>query len=55
MTVSPNNISVKEKGDTAKLSLMTCVPLGTSLKRLVIIATPTNSNGTLSPQLPLVR
>jgi LPXTG-site transpeptidase (sortase) family protein len=55
MTVSPNNISVKEKGDTAKLSLMTCVPLGTSLKRLVIIATPTDSNGTLSPQLPLVR
>ncbi len=41
-TVAPDDTSVLQSDGTAKLSLMTCVPIGTKAKRLVVIATPTN-------------
>lgn len=43
-TVSPDDTSVLESDGTPKLSLMTCVPLGTRLKRLVVVAEPKNTN-----------
>lgn len=44
-TVNPDDTSVL-KSDSAQLSLMTCVPLGTNLKRLVVIAKPIGNTTT---------
>lgn len=38
--VYPNQVEVTQKTPTEQVSLMTCVPVGTSLKRLIIIAKP---------------
>lgn len=53
--VSPNDVTVKEVGATPKLTLMTCVPLGTSLKRQIIVAEPADNKGFIAPQLPQVK
>lgn len=34
--VKPNDLSVLEQGDKAIISLMTCVPVGTALNRLIV-------------------
>jgi sortase A len=34
--VSPNDVSVLAQGDTPELTLMTCTPLGTNWKRLIV-------------------
>lgn len=36
--VSPGELSVMNQGDSYNLTLMTCVPIGTNLNRLIIIA-----------------
>lgn len=36
--VSPNDISVMDQGKDFKLTLMTCVPIGTNLNRLIVSA-----------------
>jgi len=39
-TVLPDNINVTDKTSSEQLSLMTCVPIGTDQKRLIVIAKP---------------
>ncbi len=36
--VSPKEVSILKQGDTKELTLMTCTPLGTTLRRLVVKA-----------------
>ena len=36
--VSPNDVSILKQGDKKMLTLMTCTPVGTALKRLVVTA-----------------
>lgn len=38
LVVDPNDLSVLKQGSTSTLSLMTCYPVGTNLKRLIVIA-----------------
>lgn len=40
--VAPNDTSVLKNTDEAKLTLMTCVPIGTNLKRQIVEAEPVN-------------
>jgi sortase A len=39
-TVLPNDVDVTKKTDSEELSLMTCVPVGTAQKRLIVTAKP---------------
>ena len=51
-TVKPDDVSVIEGDGNDQLTLMTCVPLGTSLKRLIVVADPINkSNSTPSTKI----
>lgn len=38
MEVKPDNVSILKQGDEHKMTLMTCTPVGTTLKRLVVSA-----------------
>lgn len=42
--VSPDEVSVMDQTQDHRLTLMTCVPVGTNLNRLIIVATQTSSN-----------
>ena len=41
--VSPKDVSVLEQGDEKTLSLVTCTPVGTTLRRLIVTATLTEN------------
>lgn len=41
--VAPSDVSVMNQGNTKTLSLMTCVPIGTNLNRLVVTAVQTST------------
>lgn len=43
-TVWPDDMTVLQQGNTNTLSLMTCVPIGTNLKRLIVTATQISTN-----------
>ncbi len=51
-TVKPDDVSVRENADDQKLNLMTCVPLGTNYRRLVVSAKPVGETVNSSSQLP---
>lgn len=48
-TVKPSDVSIIKGDGKAHLTLMTCVPLGTSLKRLVVVADPINVSSETIP------
>ncbi len=50
-TVSANDVSVRENSGDERLTVMTCVPVGTNLQRFVAIAKPINLVKN-APQLP---
>ncbi len=43
--VLPNDIEVLKQGPKDKLTLITCTPVGTNLKRLIVSAKPVSKNG----------
>lgn len=48
--IAPDDVSVLDNSGDARLTLMTCVPIGTNLKRQIVIAKPLHpviSNGAL--------
>lgn len=49
--VKPDDISVMDQGSDYELSLMTCVPIGTNLNRLIIKAKQINLSGPTTEQL----
>lgn len=53
--VYPDNISILEQPENEKIStIMTCAPVGTALRRLVINAKDITDEGKTGPKLPLV-
>jgi LPXTG-site transpeptidase (sortase) family protein len=52
--VNPNDVSIRENTADQTLTLMTCVPVGTNLNRLAVIAKPVNASVS-SNLLPLVK
>ena len=42
--VSPSDVSVMDQTDGYNLTLMTCVPVGTNLNRLIVVATQVNQS-----------